>query len=98
MIDVWAELASQASLAGRYEQAFDAYKKVIALEPTDPSGYLGAATMLLRLRRLDDARELAELAARVASDSEPRGRASAHELLANIALAQGDKDTARTRG
>ncbi len=39
MIDVWAELASEASLAGRYEQALDAHKKVIALEPKDPSGY-----------------------------------------------------------
>ena len=96
MIDVWAELASEASLAGRFEQALDAHRKVIALEPTDPSGYLGAATMLLRLRRLDDARELAGSAARVASESDPRASASAHELLARIALAQGDKEAARS--
>lgn len=95
MIDVWAELASEASLAGRFEQALDAHRKVIALEPTDPSGYLGASTMLLRLRRLDDARELAGSAARVASESDPRASASAHELLARIALAQGDKEAAR---
>jgi choline-sulfatase len=95
MIDVWAELASDASLAGRYEQALDAHKKAIALEPTDPSGYLGAATLLLRLRRLDDARELAGSAARVASESDPRASWSAHELLAKIALARGDKDAAR---
>jgi choline-sulfatase len=95
MIDVWAELASDASLAGRYEQALDAHKKVIALEPKDPSGYLNAATLLLRLRRLDDARELAGSAARIASESDPRAGASAHELLARIALAQGDKDAAR---
>ena len=86
----------QASLAGRFEQALDAHRKVIALEPTDPSGYLGAATMLLRLRRLDDARELAGSAARVASESDPRASASAHELLARIALAQGDKEAARS--
>jgi choline-sulfatase len=96
MADVWAELAAAASLAGRFEQALDAHRKVIALEPTDPSGYLGAATALLRLRRLDDARELAGSAARVASDSDPRVSASAHELLARIALAQGDKDAARS--
>jgi tetratricopeptide (TPR) repeat protein len=95
MIDVWAELASEASLAGRYEQALDAHRKVMALEPTDPSGYLGASTMLLRLRRLDDARELAGSAARVASESDPHASASAHELLAKIALAQGDKEAAR---
>mgnify|MGYP003042701874 CR=1 FL=1 len=36
MVDVWAELASKASLAERFEQALDAHRKVIALEPTDP--------------------------------------------------------------
>ncbi len=51
--------------------------------------------MLLRLRRLDDARELAASAARVASESDPRASASAHELLARIALAQGDREAAR---
>jgi tetratricopeptide (TPR) repeat protein len=95
MIDVWTELASDASLAGRHDQALDAYKKAIALEPKDPSAYLGAATVLLRLRRLDDARQLAGSAARIASESDPRASASAHELLARIALALGDKDAAR---
>ena len=95
MIDVWAELASEASLAGRYEQALEAHKKVMALAPRDPSGYLGASAMLLRLRRLDEARELAGSAARVASDSVPHAIASAHELLARIALAQGDGEAAR---
>jgi tetratricopeptide (TPR) repeat protein len=95
MIDVWAELASEASLAGRYDHALDAHKNVISLAPKSPSGYLGAAAVLLRLRRLDEARELAESAARVASESLPRAVASAHELLARIALAQGDKEAAR---
>ena len=95
MIDVWAELASEASLAGRYEQALDAHRNVIALEPTDPSGYLGASTMLLRLRRLDEAREVAGSAARVAAEPDPHVSAAAHELLARIALAQGDKEAAR---
>jgi tetratricopeptide (TPR) repeat protein len=95
MVDVWTELASDASLAGRHDQALDAYRKAIALEPDDPSAYLGAATVLLRMRRLDDARELAGSAARIASGSDPRATASAHELLARIALAQGDKDAAR---
>jgi arylsulfatase A-like enzyme/Flp pilus assembly protein TadD len=95
MIDVWAELASEASLAGRYEHALDAHKNVMSLAPENPSGYLGAAAVLLRLRRLDEARELAGSAALVASESVPRAVASAHELLARIALAQGDKEGAR---
>ena len=95
MSDVWAELASEASLAGRYELALDAHKNVMSLAPTNPSGYLGAAAVLLRLRRLGEARELAGEAARVAAESVPQAVASAHELLARIALAQGDKEAAR---
>jgi tetratricopeptide (TPR) repeat protein len=51
--------------------------------------------MLLRLRRLDEARELADAAAQVASESLPHAIGSAHELLARIALARGDKEAAR---
>ena len=94
LIDVWAELASEASLAGRHEHALGAYKNVMSLAPKNPSGYLGAATVLLRLRRLDEARELAGSAAR-AAESVPHAVGSAHELLARIALAQGDKEAAR---
>ncbi len=95
MIDVWAELASEASLGGRYEHALEAHKNVISLAPKNPSGYLGAAAVLLRLRRLDEARELASSAVRVASESVPHAGAAAHELLARIALAQGDNEAAR---
>ncbi|OGA44995.1 MAG: hypothetical protein A3G25_18355 [Betaproteobacteria bacterium RIFCSPLOWO2_12_FULL_63_13] len=93
MIDVWAELAAVASRAGRYEQAIDAYKKSVALDSHDPAAYLGAGTVLLRLRRLEEARQHAQIAADVAPDS--RARASAHELLARIALARGDNEGAR---
>jgi arylsulfatase A-like enzyme/Tfp pilus assembly protein PilF len=95
MADVWAQLAAFAGRIDRYDQAFDAYKHYIALKPSEPQPYLGAAGALLRLRRYGEAREHAELATQIAGDKETRARASAHELLARIALAQHDSEAAR---
>src|SRR5581483_8088195 len=67
----------------------------ITLKPEEPQPYLGAAAALLRLRRFAEARDHAELAVRVAGDKDGRTAASAHELLARIALAQHEFDRAR---
>jgi arylsulfatase A-like enzyme/Tfp pilus assembly protein PilF len=95
MADVWSQLATFSIRADRLDLAVDAYKHFIELKPSDPSGYLGAAGAYLRAKKLDDAREHARLAADVASERDVRSRASAHELLANIALARQDLDAAR---
>jgi arylsulfatase A-like enzyme/Flp pilus assembly protein TadD len=95
MADVWAQLAAFAARVDRYDQVLDAYKHYIALKPEEPQPYLGAASALLRLRRFPEAREHAELAAKVAGETDARTRASAHELLARIALAQHEFDRAR---
>jgi choline-sulfatase len=95
MADVWSQLATFALRIDRYDQALDAYKHLIELKPAESNGYIGAAAALLKLRRLDDATAHAELAAKVASDRDLRSRASAHELLAKIALARHDTDAAR---
>ena len=95
MADVWAQTASFAVRIDRFELALDAYKHYIALKPSEPQPYLGAASALLRLRRYGDAREHAVLAVQVAGDKAPKVVASAHELLARIALAQKDADLAR---
>jgi tetratricopeptide (TPR) repeat protein len=96
MADVWSQLATFAIRTDRYDLAIDAYKHFIELEPSDPSGYLGAAGAYLRLRKLDDARAHAELAAEVAPERDARSRASSHELLAKIALARHNADQARS--
>jgi len=96
MADVWAQLAAFATRMDRFDQALDAYKHYIALKPTEPQPYLGAADALLRLHKYADAREHAELAVQMAGDKEPRARASARELLARVALAQRDAEAART--
>jgi len=95
MADVWSQLAIFATRCDRFDQALDAYKHYIALKPQEPLPYLGAASALLKLRRLDEAREHAQLAADVAPAADRRMRASAHEMLAKIALARHDTDAAR---
>lgn len=95
MLDVWGQLSTFAVRAERYDQAIDAYKHMIELKPTDPTGYLGAAAAMLKLRKLEDARAHADLAARVSGTDAPKSKAAAHELLAKIALARRDVEGAR---
>jgi arylsulfatase A-like enzyme/Tfp pilus assembly protein PilF len=95
MADVWSQLALFATRLDRFDLAIDAYKRHIALEPQDPSAYLGAAGALLKLRKLDEAREQARWAGDVAAEGDRRSRASAHELLARIAVLVHDPDRAR---
>jgi len=95
MLDVWGQLATFAVRADRFDQAIDAYTHMIELKPTDPNAYLGAAAALIKVRKLDEARVQAELAAGVAAEQDKRPRARAHELLAKIALARRDVERAR---
>src|SRR4051812_30222532 len=95
MADVWSQLAVFATRFDRHDLALDAYRHYITLEPQQPAGYIGAAASLLKLRKLDDAREHAQLAADVAAAADHRSRAAAHDMLARIALAKRDLDTAR---
>jgi choline-sulfatase len=94
---VWADLAAVRFRAGRYEQAVDAFHKLLALEPERPSTHLDASKALLRLRRLDQAAQHAELALSSGGASvTAQTHADAHELLARIALARGDREVARS--
>ena len=95
MADVWSQLAVFATRLDRYDLSIDAYKHYIALKPQEPTAYVGAAAGLLKLRKLDEAREHASLAAEVAAAGDKRSKASAHEMLAKIALARRDTDAAR---
>jgi tetratricopeptide (TPR) repeat protein len=95
MADVWSQLGVFATRLDRYDLSVDAYKHDIALKPQDPAAYLGAAAGLLKLRKLDEARDHASLAAEVAADGDHRSKALAHEMLAKIALARHDSDAAQ---
>jgi arylsulfatase A-like enzyme len=87
MDDVWLELAHAYARLGRTADAVRAYKEIVAHNPRDASGLLGAARGLLELGNLDDAHAHAQLAVAVAP-------AGAHELLARIAVRRRDRDAA----
>ena len=95
MADVWAQLAIVATRLDRFDVAADAYAHHIDLQPDEPTAYIGAAAALLKLRRLDDARDHAQQAADIAPAANRHARAAAHEMLAKIALARHDPDAAR---
>jgi choline-sulfatase len=93
--DVWRQIATFAFDADQPEQAADAYKRVILLQPEDVNAQLGATATLVRLRHFDEARQHAELAVNLAPDRDVATRSAAHEWLARIALVRHDADTAR---
>src|SRR6185503_4127240 len=95
MADVWSQLAVFATRIDRHDLAVDAYKRYLELKPAEPTAYIGAAAALMKLRKLDEAREHASLAADVAPPTDRRSRASAHEMLARIALVKHDAEVAR---
>jgi arylsulfatase A-like enzyme len=88
MQDVWLQLARAYDTLRRLPEALQAYREVITRQPGDPAGLLGAAAIFVQLGQLEQARAHAELAI-------PAAPTSAHELLARIALQQGDAATAR---
>jgi tetratricopeptide (TPR) repeat protein len=93
--EIWTELAEAARLLSRHDVALDAYRHIMQLEPADPLGFLGASEILLKERRLDEARSRALEAAERAADSDAAALAAAHEQLARIELARRDADSAR---
>jgi choline-sulfatase len=88
MTDVWLQLAEAQNRQGRLDAALAAYKQVIARDPKNPAALTGATGVLLRAGRIDEANAHAELAV----DAAP---AIAHEMLARIAVHQGDEAAAR---
>ena len=95
MADVWQQVGNLLMRVDRTEAALVAYKRFVALKPTQSNGLVAVAATLLRLKRLDEARQHAQLAVKVAAPHERLARASAHEMLAKIALAARDGETAR---
>lgn len=87
MTDVWSQYATTLVRMGQLEAAYGAWREVVQRKPDEPSGLLGAASVLVSLQRYDTARTYAELAITRAPDA-------AHQALANIALQQGDNDRA----
>ena len=88
MTDGWLQLAQAYERLHRPADALNAYRKLIERDPRNPAALTGATAALLRTGRIDEARAHAELAVDVAP-------AIAHEMLARIAVHQGDEAGAR---
>ena len=89
MVDGWLQLANTSERAGRRTEALEAYRQVINRDGKNAAALIGAAALYVQAAQFDDARAHAELAVDVAP-------ASAHELLARLALQRGDTEAART--
>jgi tetratricopeptide (TPR) repeat protein len=87
MTDVWLQLAEVYIRQDMQVEALQAFKEIIKRNPKDAGSLIGAAAALLRLGRLDEARQHGELAVSIAP-------AGAHEILAKIALAARDRERA----
>jgi choline-sulfatase len=84
MTDVWLQLAEVYTRQGMQVDAAQAFKEIIKRDPKNAGALIGAAATLLRLGKLDEARQHGELAVSVAP-------AGAHEILAKIAMARRDR-------
>lgn len=90
MVDVWQQMGALLLRTGRAEEAVAAFRKVVELRPDDAHGLVAVAGALVRARKMDEAREHAELAAKVAETGDARARVAAHEAVTRIALANRD--------
>jgi arylsulfatase A-like enzyme/Tfp pilus assembly protein PilF len=95
LVEIWSRLNTVAARIDRDDEALNACWHWIGLTPEEPAAYLGAAGALLKLKRFTEAREQARLAAQVAPERDRRSKASAHEVLARIALARHDAEGAQ---
>ena len=92
--DVWLQLGDVAGLIGRADVALDAYRHASDLRPS-ADGHLGAAEVLFRDRKYEEAADEARAALDAAGERDHRSAAAAHAMLARLALARHDADTAR---
>ena len=80
---------------GRLIEAEAAFRAAAGVEPDNPYIPVALASVLLRARRYDDARDRAALAVALAERQDARARAAAYEIAARVALVLGDSTQAQ---
>jgi tetratricopeptide (TPR) repeat protein len=83
MVDAWENLGESLQKTGRQEEALAAYKQAMAVSGGAAHVAVATGTLLLEMKRYDEAREHAQIALKTSP-------AGARSLLAQIAMAQGD--------
>jgi tetratricopeptide (TPR) repeat protein len=94
-IAVWKTIVDLASLTERYDVAQSAAGHLVDLAPDEPAALVRAARVSLAARRLDDAVTSATQAIDLGS-KDAHADADSHAVLARVALARYDSDTARS--
>jgi choline-sulfatase len=95
MKDGWIQLGVELVRAGRQQEAVDAFKRLVEVDPADANSFVSIAGVYLTLGRLDEARANAEMGLSKAPAADARATTSACEVLVRVALAR--KDTAAAR-
>jgi arylsulfatase A-like enzyme len=93
-VAAWRTLADLATVAERYDVAQAAAQHLVDLAPDDAAAFVRAARVALATRKLDEAGSLATQAIDL-SPKDGHVLADAHGVLALVALARHDADTAR---
>jgi tetratricopeptide (TPR) repeat protein len=94
MADAWRQLGRVSARAGRLEQAVLAFERTASLVPDDAGSLISAASLLLRLGRLEEAQREAEKALAQAPERSWVSVAS-EQVLAKVLVARKDYDGAR---
>jgi choline-sulfatase len=94
-VAAWRALADVATMTERYDLAQTAAQHLIDLAPDDPAPLVRAARIAVAARKLDEAQANATAALDLGSKN-AGVNADAHTVLALVALAKDDRDTARS--
>lgn len=86
LADGWSQYGASLEREGRYDDAITAYRRAADLSP-ELAPWLSIGSLLLKMKRYDEAAQHAQLAMK----GNPGG---AHMLLARVALARKDNQTA----
>jgi len=95
MKDLWLQLGVAQVRAGRLPDALATFKRLVEVDPSDGKSLISVAQVLTGIGRLDEAAANARAALAILPAADAASRASAYEVLVNVALAGNDAAAAR---
>jgi tetratricopeptide (TPR) repeat protein len=95
MKDAWLQLGVELVRAARYEEARQAFTRLVEVDPADANSFVSVASVLFTLGRLDEAQSNAAMALRLAAPADRRAKTSACEVLVKVAMSRKNYAAAR---